>query len=57
MDLMEFMDGPYPVEVSRKCSMKKVFLETAKFTGTGKYLCQSLSFKKIAGVKPVAQVF
>ena len=57
MDFMEFMDGPYPVEVSRKCSMKKVFLETAKFTGTGKYLCQSLSFKKIAGVKPVAQVF
>ena len=46
------MDDPYPVALSRKCSMKKVFLKTAKFTGTGKHLCQSLFFNKIAELKP-----
>ena len=34
----------------QKCSVKKVFLEISKKI-TGKHLCQSLSFKKIAGLR------
>ena len=36
--------------VARRCSVKKVFLETAKFTG--KHQCQCLFFNKVAGLRP-----
>ena len=35
--------------VIRRCSVKKVFLNIAKFTG--KHLCQSLFFSKVAGLQ------
>ena len=36
--------------VAQMCSVKKLFLEFTKFTG--KNLCQSLFFNKIAGLRP-----
>ena len=44
----------YAQAVVRMCSMKKVFYENfAEFTG--KYLCQSLFFNKIASLQPENQ--
>ena len=40
----------------QRCSVKKVVLRNfAKFTR--KHLCQSLSFNKVAGLKPRASLF
>ena len=40
----------------RRCSVKKGVLRNfAKFTG--KHLCQRLFFDKVAGLRPLAQVF
>ena len=36
--------------VARRCSVKEVLRNFAKFTG--KHLCQSLFFNKVAGLRP-----
>ena len=40
----------------RRCSVKKVFLEILK-TFTGKNLCQSLFFNKVAGLRQQSSEF
>ena len=41
----------YTEAVAQRCSVKKVFLEISqKFTG--KHLCQSFFFNKVAGLRP-----
>ena len=43
---------PSPISSHQKCSMKKSVLENfAKFSG--KHMCQSLFFNKVAGLRPV----
>ena len=37
--------------LQKRCSAKKVFLEISK-KFTGKHLCQSLFFNKVAGLRP-----
>ena len=51
--LMDGFSKPYRLDrteaVVRRCSLKKVFLEISQ----NSYLCQSLCFNKVAGLKPV----